>query len=68
MEFCCEESAYYITEGYFKKKGYYVSGEKGITPSEKNHFYTEVLAFDEVESKTIKMTLSFCPFCGEKLG
>ena len=68
MEFCCEVFANYIKEGFLKEKGYFVSGEEGVAPSEKGHFYTEVCAFDEVETKTLKMPLSFCPFCGEKLG
>jgi len=68
MEFCCEVFANYIKEGFLKEKGYYISGEEGVAPSEKSHFYTEVCAFDEVDAKTIKMPLSFCPFCGEKLG
>ena len=68
MEFCCKVFANYIKEDFFKEKGYFVSGEEGVAPSEKSHFYTEVSAFGVVEAKTIKMPLSFCPFCGEKLG
>jgi hypothetical protein len=68
MEFCCEVFANHIKEGFLKEKGYFVSGEEGVAPSEKSHYFTEISVFDKVEAKTIKMPLSFCPFCGEKLG
>ena len=67
MEFCCDLFDNHFKEGFLKRKRYFVSGEEGVSSAEKEHFFAEVAVYDEVKSKTIKMPLNYCPFCGEKL-
>jgi len=67
MEFCCEVFDNHFNEGFLKEERYFISGDEDA-PSEKRHFFAEISAYDEVESKIIKMLFNYCPFCGEKLG
>ena len=66
-EFCCDLFDNHFKEGFLKRKSYFVSGEEGVSSAEKDHFFAEVSAYDGVESKTAKMPLNYCPFCGERL-
>lgn len=68
MEHCCELFDNHFKEGFLKRKRYFVSGEEGISPSETGQYFAEVSAQSDVESKTIKMPVNYCLFCGEKLG
>jgi hypothetical protein len=67
MEFCCEVFDNHFNEGFLKEERYFISDEEDA-PSEKRHFFAEISAYNEVESKIIKMPFNYCPFCGEKLG
>lgn len=66
MEFCCELFNNHFTEGFLKEERYFISSEEDV-PSEKRHYFAEVSAYSDVESKTIKMPFNYCPFCGERL-
>ncbi len=67
MEFCCDLFDNHFKEGFLRRKRYLVSGNDGISPSGKDYYFAEVSAQSEVESKTIKMPLNYCPFCGKRL-
>ncbi|MGB6865993.1 MAG: hypothetical protein WBE11_09900 [Candidatus Aminicenantaceae bacterium] len=67
MEFCCVLFDNHFKEGFLKRKRYFVSGEEGVSSSETGHYFAELVAQSDVESKTIKMPLNYCPFCGERL-